>query len=492
MTNERTGRVRKGLRGTDRGERRERAGRLAIFRDPAAMAAMIQQELLRPGMAEAGWQIGPVTQLDAGERTASRAAFTYVATLTNEATGETQERMVTAISYGGDRTRGAWERLQRPAALMRARAVAPPLLRASFSAEHDVLLQAFPFDHRLPAVQALLEQPHPALLQTLVERLGPGEWTPEIWRANVVRYHADMRAMLSIELDARQGDQQSTSRLFAKVHRDEAKGAQAAEVHAAVWEALQGHPLVSVPEPLGWLPDQRVQALAAVTGTPIGDALLGAEWRRAADLGAEALATLHQLPVTPAWVRPPEGEIERVERHSEDLVAAYPEFANRIETLVRQIAAGLEDGPQAPAHGDLKSDHLLISPAGVAVLDLDRFSVADPLLDIAQISYHLSREQGRRLGSGEPFPQPLATMIRAYLERMPAGWEASLGACMARTVLGKTAAGAHGRNGGGADKVEAGLQEAEDALTGRLWHDDQREIRPAQRRNPAARTGNAA
>src|SRR5436190_217743 len=50
---------------------------------------------------------------------------------------------------------------------------------------------------------------------------------------------------------------------------------------------------------------------------------------------------------------------------------ACPELRARVEAITAAVAAGLEDVPPAPIHGDLKPDHIFLSGDQVIFIDLD-------------------------------------------------------------------------------------------------------------------------
>ncbi|MFM9106631.1 MAG: aminoglycoside phosphotransferase family protein [Chloroflexota bacterium] len=450
---ERMPRVRKGMatqRETERSVDRD-AGK-----DAEAIAAAIQEHLVRPQEALRGWRSEPVRLVESRHRTTSRAAFTFVAPLVNEATGERQDRTVVAVSYGGNRTRRAWERLKRPSGMAGGMAVAPPLLRAGYDPGLDLLLQSFPFDNRLPALQVLLAGPNAAVLEAL------GAPAQAAWSVEVVRYHPDMRAMLAVSAGDRRG--------FVKLYRDEEKGAEATAVHAAIRAGMARHSGVEIPEVLGWLPELRAQVLAPAVGEELQTALAlaGGGAPEIAGRAARAIAGFHQLPLDPAWSRPPDQESLRVDRLAADLMERFPALSERVVRVSTALDEALPLGPVGTSHGDLKPEHVLVAGERVALIDFDRVAVGDPLQDVANLAHQLARRLGREAGGGTPYPAAVGALLDAYAAAMPEEWARHLPARLARAAFGKAAVAIRG---GDATEgwAEAGLREAEDALAGRLW-----------------------
>ena len=111
-----------------------------------------------------------------------------------------------------------WEELQRqppPPATAGRR-----LARVAYVPELDLLLQTFPFDHRLPALEPLMTGPVPGLVDPLLARFGPGDWRLDGWDAESMRYRVDLRA--SVRLTVRASEVRTGSaaegRFFAKVY----------------------------------------------------------------------------------------------------------------------------------------------------------------------------------------------------------------------------------------------------------------------------------
>jgi hypothetical protein len=460
-------RTRKGLGGARRGADDPRAAALRAAGDPAAARALLADHLLRPDAG--GWRVEDAAVADSGHRTASRAVFRYAVRLRHEATGATQARTVTAVAYGGGRTARAWRRLLRPGGLPDPAAFGPPLLAAALVPELDLLLQTFPFDHRLPGLWALAGAPPAEVVAPLLERFGPGRWERTSWAAEVVRYHPDVRAAVALDVAARPagGGGEARRSFFAKAFRDEAKGEGFSEIHGAVWEQTRrGGAPFGVPEPVAWLPALRVQLLGRAPGVPLEAAVAD---EQAARLAARAVAGLHRLPVAPRWARPAAGEVARVERLAEGIAAAHPKAAARAERLATAVAGALAAGPEAVAHGDLKPAHVLLDGDRVTLIDLDRLSVADPLADVANLAYLLARRLGHRPGAGRPLPGPARALVAAYQAETPPDWAPLLPSRYARVALARAAAGSRGGAAKSPRQAEAALREAEDALAGRLW-----------------------
>ncbi len=135
-------------------------------------------------------------------RDGSRGTVQYDLRLEDPTTGHAWNQIVTGITFGGNRTRRAWESIRRSAALdadPEMRSALPPF---AYVPELDLLLQVFPHDYRLPGLAQLIAGPPPELVSALIEELGPGDWELNSWEAETVQYRVDMRAIVRLTVGA--------------------------------------------------------------------------------------------------------------------------------------------------------------------------------------------------------------------------------------------------------------------------------------------------
>ena len=83
--------------------------------------------------------------------------------------------------------------------------------RAAYVPDLDLLLQVFPFDHELPALEPLMAGTLAGLRAPILARFGPGEWRLDEWHSESVRYRVDLRA--SVKLTVRATESRSGSRV---------------------------------------------------------------------------------------------------------------------------------------------------------------------------------------------------------------------------------------------------------------------------------------
>jgi thiamine kinase-like enzyme len=363
-----------------------------------------------------------------------RSLFQYRLSIRNPAAGEPRPQVVTATSYGGNRTARVWDRLQRRLPPADAGALVP----AVYAPEHDLLIQVFPFDHQIPALVPILSGPWPPLVREVLADVGTGAWRVAGWQTDPVRYRVGLRATVRVAVRA---EDVASGRvvescyyvkayanpvLFERIQRGQG------DLEAAL--TASAGPL-AIPATVAWLQEERVLVQREAAGTPLPEAVSDpAVAQDAVRRTARALAALHQLPV----LAPASGHSlervgpERVRRNAARLRRARPGLAEVVGSVEAGILAALRragDAPTAPVHGDLKPDHVLLDGDRVVMIDFDKFVAGDPMLDVVSLWRKLgSGQMGNGIDLGNPF-------VEEYLAHVPASWEHRLAPNLAAALL---------------------------------------------------------
>lgn len=446
--------------------------RLAAALDPARMRAVLAEHLRSVGGAAT--EVLAVRVAFARHRTDGRATLAYDVRLRDPATGGEREQVVTGVAYGGGRTRRAWESLRRQAPPAQAPGDHPALPPFAYVPALDLLLQVFPFDHRLPGLAAMLAGPPPELAAALLPYFGPGEWAVAGWAADPVRYRVDQRATLRVAVRARDSDGREAERVvYAKVYRKRATGAAAHRLLG--WLRERVGTAFDVGEPVAWLPGPRTLVQTEAAGEPLSEVLLRpGQAAPAAQRVAAALAALHRSGVVVPGTRSLADDRVQLAVAQDLLRRARPDLGPRIGAVAAAVVAGLPEAEPTPTHGDLKPEHVLLEGARVALLDFDRATLGDPLHDVAQLLAVLARSVGRGELPRDGVRAASAALVGDYAARVPAAWMARLPLRTAAALLTAAAAGGRGVQDQGtrdawAGRIEGLLLQAEEAAAGRLW-----------------------
>ena len=407
-------------------------------------------------------------------RRAARCVVQYTLRIAEPETGREWSQWVSGALYADGRTRRIWEKLQRTESEQRGVSDSSPAFAPfSYLADLDMLVQVFPYDHRFPALRLLMSGPPPELEPLFLARFGTGDWRAEAWNVEPVRYRVDMRAALRLTVRARDTatGRVEQRRFYAKIYRKEEEGERTYRVLQALCNKVSGGDAgITVAKPVAYLSELRTLLQEEVTGTSLEDILCREEDEaiQAMRKAARALASFHLGDdVVAPGQRSLQDEVAALDGVGKLLQRACPHLGPEIEEAVGAVVAGLEDVPSAPIHGDLKPAHVIVDGDSVALIDLDKFAMADPVVDVANLLFLLP--------SGASHP-PLShggvaqAFVEEYFARVPEAWRARLPLHYAAALLKKAAYGFHRRQAsGGCERVEAMVEKAKDSLAGRIW-----------------------
>jgi aminoglycoside phosphotransferase (APT) family kinase protein len=438
--------------------------------DPQRMRAVIDQYLRAPD----GRPVAVVAcQVEFTRQDGPRSMVQYQVTLRDPVEGREWTQVVSGVAYGGHRTQRAWKHLQR---LQRHDPASPAtgavLSRAGYVPGLDMLLQVFPFDYQLPALEPLMTGPWPGLLRPLLEQFGPGDWQLEGWDAESVRYRVDLRASVRLTVQAREASTGGAAerRFYAKIYRGVKKVERAWRVQREVAAALdRGDEPFAIAPTVAYLRDDQVLVQGEVQGTSLFNVLRSAEAVPAVRRAARAVAALHCLDVIPPAHRITLGRTDpqRLRRTAERMRASHPDLTAAVTAVEEGILSGLAaigEMSSVPVHGDLKLAHVVLGADRVVLLDLDKFAAGDPMLDVTHLLFHL-----RRGGSAVT-----RAFAEEYFGHVPAAWKPRLAPHYAWALLTEASAvdrGVEGprdtsrsrragRNGGKSPEEESGSRRA--------------------------------
>src|SRR5215217_8520584 len=129
----------------------------------------------------------------------SRCFLQYALRLFEPDTGRERDVQVTGLLYAEkDRAEQAWRKLRATDPRQEIPDAWLTFEPVSFVPELAMLVQVFPYDHRLPSLPLLVAGPPPALEPLLLTRFGPGDWRVEAWKVEPVRYRGQGEAVLAV------------------------------------------------------------------------------------------------------------------------------------------------------------------------------------------------------------------------------------------------------------------------------------------------------
>lgn len=318
---------------------------------------------------------------------------------------------------------------------------------AHFAPELQSIVQAFPFDARVPGPRKIVEgSPE---IRNLIARTGQGSIVA--WQANVVRYRPDMRAMASFDVTFSHDDQTDTRRIYAKAYREAEEGQRAYDLLYALAEHAGVADDFRVPRPLGYDVGLRTLLIDEAPGERLLDIIRQHDDRRAPEAvrrAALAVAAMHNADVALDLLpdKSPDKDLQFADATA-GLEQQIPQHGVAVHTVADQIDAAFRPAPPRPTHYDLKQGHIMVDAESVTILDFDKMAIGDPLVDVANVVATLSAE---REGSAKRAArrQNLADIfVNEYFSQMPGDWATLFPAHLARATLLEAATTGRGNRG---------------------------------------------
>jgi tRNA A-37 threonylcarbamoyl transferase component Bud32 len=434
--------------------------------DPEQMRVILQRHLQVPEQASVQVQECRIT--NTRRRDGLRGATQYELRLVDASTGHVWNQIVTGISFGGDRTRRAWETMSQTAGAPAKATARSTLPNFAYVPELDLLLQVFPHDLRLPALAGLMAGPPPELIPILLKEFGSEKQELLGWTADVVQYRVDMRAIVRLTvaaIDPATG-QARQCQFYAKVYRDAEQGRRAYRAQADLYEraAEVGEYLV-VAKPIDYDDVRRTLVTEAISGTSLSKIIRrGKDSVAAVRVAARAIAEFHRLDVA-APPRSIAEEIARLHEARQYLASARPDLADDVSAMVEVVNSGLTGAPLGLIHGDLKPDHVLVDGDRVALIDFDLLGRADPVVDVAHLVAFLGKPEERSRSRREETADTAQEFVDEYFRYAPDTWRARLPLYHAMTSIHKAVGLCRRRGADRQPLIEEILREGQAFLT---------------------------
>lgn len=291
-------------------------------------------------------------------------------------------------------------------------------------------------DEALPALASIVEADAAAqLLQGVLKEAGYDDAVIATCEPHVVRYKPGSRCTVVVDLtyDSPVGVRKPPERVVLKTHQGD-KGQTAWAAMTALWDTpLADGEVVTLAEPLAFLPDDRI----LVQG-PIAEACTLKELARLAlsdgseraldDLREElaktgrALAALHQSGAQYGRTATFDEELAEVSEVVARLTQSAPHLQEAAEPLLsrlRTLSATFPAEASVPAHHDFRPAQVLLHEGKVGFIDFDGASMAEPALDLGRFRAKL-RDIGISVyaASGESLAGPALTDHLTLLDEL--------------------------------------------------------------------------
>lgn len=247
-----------------------------------------------------------------------------------------------------------------------------------------------------------------AQMQELLMSVLPEVNQGRLESTKLIRYKLQRRALVEYQLTT-----ENAKQCVIGKYRSKGLDKRSYYIQKALWEnGFNQTALISVPEPLGILPDHKTWLQMKVSGRCIGDVLVP-ENQRLAFLGesvAKAICALHKSAVEkfidlPMWG--PEQELHILRDRLMQAQLLLPQFSIRIANVLagcEKLAMKLAHFPFVPVHRDFYQDQILecaSKPGKMVLLDLDLVSLGHSALDAGNYLAHIQEFAIRKYADKE-------------------------------------------------------------------------------------------
>jgi hypothetical protein len=292
--------------------------------------------------------------------------------------------------------------------------------------ELRLAVEVQPPDAELPALSILTD---PAAARALLEqsiRAGSPAYHGLRIQAvtpRVARYKPGSRCTIVYDLEyppARRGDSRRPTTVVAKTYQG-SKGRNAYAAMRALWHSpLAAGDVVTIAEPLAFIPDLNVLVQAAIPADGTLKDLIRATLRAPTATALEALyaclrqpaaglAALHQGGAGSGAPQRWEDELAEARELRDRLAAVIPELAGAATPLLDRLAAAAAAHPAAPlrpAHGSFRPEQVLLHQNRIGFIDFDGFCQAEPARDLTQFLWNI-RSVGLNTSAEEEDGEPV-------------------------------------------------------------------------------------
>src|SRR5216110_2692414 len=426
---------------------------LAIASDPQRMLELFRRHL-EPAAGK-GYHIEDCVPLRFRCRqSTARCVLQYTLRLLEPGTGRRWEQGVTGLVYA---QQGAAERLWRELQATDPSEGIPDewltFRPVGFIPDLEMVVQVFPYDRKLRNLGPVLGGALRDLEPQLLARLAPGGWRVTRRIVEPTRYRTELGAALKYTLQARDATtgRAETLRCFVKVYRND-HGEHTFELLQSLGQ--RGETRYAVVRPVAYRADLRTLVLEEAPGTALQTLLRGGhDAAHALRITARAVAASSRAV-----------QLEELRRGAAIVEWARPELGAPVRAITAAVAAGLEEVPPGPIHGDLKPDHVFLADDRVIFIDLDSVALGDPVRDPAHLFAYVAGRVGLEALPVDEARAAARLFAAAYFEHVPGAWRRRFGLHCAGALVEVASAIFRRQEAEWPEKVAAAVVAARDCL----------------------------
>ncbi|MBW4621518.1 MAG: aminoglycoside phosphotransferase family protein [Cyanosarcina radialis HA8281-LM2] len=291
-----------------------------------------------------------------------------------------------------------------------------------------------------PKMPFLAEAIDPVRVQKcLTAALGDRFAPIELEGIRVIRHKPGRRCAIAYELKVATPDSSQSLTVIGKAR---AKGLDrhSYELQRSLWQAGFAEDSadgISVPAPLGTIPQWQMWLQQKVPGTVATDLLPGRDGVAIAQKIAAAAHKLHQAGISPHRHHTMADELEILRDRLLKVSQAYPAWEKRLEVILDRcdrLGAETSEFPPCGIHRDFYADQVIIDGDRLYLIDLDLYCLGHPALDLGNFIAHITEYSLRVLGDPYALADREAAMAEKFRQFHPAGMGAAIAAYATLTL----------------------------------------------------------
>ncbi len=242
----------------------------------------------------------------------------------------------------------------------------------------SALLQFFPYDHRVPQIARFVGG-HKRMAPQLLSKYAKPNGAPEL-----ARFRPGLGATFRWK-------RKECSDVYVKVFDGDVATPIVDE--STPFSSLPTARQFALPRLVGRCPAISAVAFEAAAGVSFDKILIGStkcEVRRASRKAVRALSQFHRQVPQPTKHKDHHEMVRRAKRAADIVSSASHEQGSRAAEISRWVERTARSTDVAPAHMDMKTEHLVVSDRSVTILDLDSMAMGDQAYDIVMLEARIA------------------------------------------------------------------------------------------------------
>jgi hypothetical protein len=221
----------------------------------------------------------------------------------------------------------------------------------------------------------------------------------------VTRHKPGKRAVIEYDVRVEQDGVRARKAMLIGKIRAKRYGNEACRLQEQLWDAgfeKNSPDGVSVPEPIGVLPELRMWLQRKVAGQVAGEAFVGPGGLALARIVAQGIHKLHRSNVPTERVHAMADELRILHECLAKVIVARPSLQRRLMGI---LSACDRMGASVPAprtcgiHRDFYPAQVIVNGDRINLIDFDLYCLGDPALDVGNFIGHMMEESLRVRGS---------------------------------------------------------------------------------------------